>query len=399
MKKPASAPLLTSALAALTTLAALAAAPAARAQQGVSDKEILVGTIQDLSGPVANYGKTARDGMQMRVDEVNAAGGVHGRQIKLLVEDNGYEPRRAVMATQKLVNQNGVFVMAGNIGTAHNMASFPVQFGKGIINFYPLTGAREMFEEPNRRLKYSFSPPYYDQVRIMLPKLVQEKSASKICIIYQDDEFGLEVLRGAEAGLKSIKLQLLEKTSYKRAATDFSSQVARLKAASCDLVVMGTLIRETVGVMGEARKGGFNPVFMGTSGSYADSIHKLGGEVVDGFYTTMTLTYPYMDAEEAPIREWAAKYKARFNEEPGVFSAYGYMIADHLIQGFEKAGKNLTTDTLIAAINSIRFEPNLFGSPAYQYSDTNRLGSMAVRLSQIQGGGKYWKVVSDYYFE
>jgi len=396
MKKPMAAPLLAAAFAALGVLAA---APAALAQQGVSDREILVGTIQDLSGPVANYGKTARDGMQMRVDEANAAGGVHGRQIKLLVEDNGYEPRRAVLATQKLVNQNGVFVMAGNIGTAQNIASFPVQFGKNIINFYPLTGAREMFEEPNRRLKYSFSPPYYDQVRIMLPKLVQEKSASKVCIIYQDDEFGLEVLRGAEAGLKTINQTLVEKTSYKRAATDFSSQVARLKSANCDLIVMGTLIRETVGVMGEARKGGFNPVFMGTSGSYADSIHKLGGATVDGFYTTMTLTYPYMDADEAPIREWAARYKAKFNEEPGVFSAYGYMIADHLIQGFEKAGKNLTTDTLNAALTSIRFEANIFGSPVYEYSDTNRLGSMAVRLSQIQGGGKYWKVVSDYYFE
>jgi len=390
----------TALLAAALGAAALSASPAfAQKQQGVSDKEIVVGTIQDLSGPVANYGKTARDGMQMRVDEANAAGGVHGRSIKLLVEDNGYEPRRSVMATQKLVNQNGIFVMAGHIGTAHNMAALPVQFGKNIINFYPLTGAREMFEEPNSRLKYSFTPPYYDQVRIMLPKLVQEKNASKVCILYQDDEFGLEVLRGAEAGLKTIDQALVEKTSYKRAATDFSSQVARLKAASCDLIVMGTLIRETVGVIGEARKSGYEPVFMGTSASYADSIHKLGGQTVDGFYTTMTLTYPYIDAEEAPIREWAAKYKARFNEEPGVFSAYGYMIADHLIQGFEKAGKNLNTDTLNAALTSIRFEPNIFGSPSYEYSDANRLGSMAVRLSQIQGGGKYWKVVSDYYFE
>ena len=235
----------------------LAAAGASRQQQGVSKNEIVIGSIQDLSGPIAGFGKQVRLGMMLRVDEINEQGGINGRKLKLLVEDSAYDPKKAVLAAQKLVNQDKIFIMAGHIGTAQNMAAMPVQFEKNVINFFPVTAAREMYE-PFHRLKYSFAATYYDQMRTALPKLVKDKSAKKVCTMYQDDEFGLEVLRGAEAGLKTIGMELAEKTSYKRGATDFSSQVARMKAAGCDLVVLGTIIRETIGAIAEARKTGFN---------------------------------------------------------------------------------------------------------------------------------------------
>ena len=113
--------------------------------QGVSKTEILIGSIQDLSGPVAAFGKQSRNGMQLRVDEINEQGGINGRKLKLLVEDNGYDPKRAVLAAQKLVNQDKIFLMAGHIGTAHNNAAMPVQFEKNVINFLPITAAREMY--------------------------------------------------------------------------------------------------------------------------------------------------------------------------------------------------------------------------------------------------------------
>src|SRR5439155_25094697 len=107
----------------------LAAAGVAAQTQGVSKTEITVATIQDLSGPLAGYGKQARNGMQLRVDELNEQqGGVHGRKVKLLVEDDGYDPKKAVLAAQKLVNQDKVFIVAGHLGTAPNMAAMPVQF-------------------------------------------------------------------------------------------------------------------------------------------------------------------------------------------------------------------------------------------------------------------------------
>ena len=380
-------------LAVLAAGCVLAGSPALAEQQGVTKTEILVGTIQDLSGPLAAYGKAARNGMLLRIDEINEQGGVNGRKLRLLAEDDGYDPKKAVLAAQKLVNQDKVFIMAGHIGTAQNMAAMPVQFEKGVVNLFPITAAREMYE-PLHKLKYSFAATYYDQIRIMLPKLVKEKSVKKVCTIYQDDDFGTEVLKGAQDGLKTLNMDLAEKTSYKRGATDFSSQVARMKASGCELVVLGTIIRETIGTVGESRKTGFNPIFLGSSAIYSDLIHKLGGKAMDGVYGTMTVQNPYLDEASQPIRFWANKYKTKFGDDPNVFSAYGYIIIDGFIQAARKAGPNLTTDSFVKTMDSMTFEPDMFGSPRSTYTATKRLGNDLSRLSQIQDGK--WKVVSDY---
>lgn len=361
--------------------------------QGVSKNEIVIGSIQDLSGPIAAFGKQARLGMMLRVDELNEQGSVHGRKLKLLVEDSGYDPKRAVLAAQKLVNQDKVFVMAGHIGTAQNNAAMPVQFEKNVINFMPITAAREMYE-PFHRLKYSFAVTYYDQVRTALPRLAKEKGAKKVCALYQDDEFGLEVMRGAEAGMKAAGGEVAERTTYKRGATDFSSQVARMKSAGCDLVVLGTIIRETIGAIAEARKTGFSPTFLGSSAAYTDLIHKLGGKAMDGLYATHSAQHPYLDEASQPIRFWATKYKTKFNEDPTVFSVYGYNIIDSFIRAAQKAGPNLTVDSFIKAMDTMVIPPDIFGSPEATFTATKRLGSDMSRLSQIQDGR--WKVVSDY---
>ena len=371
----------------------LAASAAAAEQQGVSKNEIVVGSIQDLSGPLAGFGKQVRLGMMLRVDEINEQGGVNGRKLKLLIEDSGYDPKKAVLAAQKLVNQDKIFIMAGHIGTAQNLAAMPVQFEKNIVNFFPITAAREMYE-PLNRLKYSFAATYYDQMRTALPKLAKEKGAKKICTIYQDDEFGLEVVRGAEAALKTMNMEFAEKTSYKRGATDFSSQVARMKAAGCDFVVLGTIIRETIGTIGESRKTGFSPTFLGSSASYTDLIHKLGGKAMDGLYATMTVQNPYADEASQQISFWAKKYKTKYSEDPTVFSVYGYNVIDIFARAAAKAGTNLTTDSFIKAMDSMTIESDMFGSAPASFSATKRLGSDLSRLSQIQDGR--WKVVSDY---
>lgn len=387
----------------LKTIAALAAFPfallapfGAMAQttpQGVSKDEILLGSIQDLSGPAAAFGKQIRAGLTLRIEEINEQGGIHGRRLKLVVEDSGYDPKRAVLAAQKLVNQDKIFAMVGHIGTAQNMAAMPVQFAKNVMNFYPMTAAREMYE-PFHRLKFAFVTPYYEQVKVATAKLVQDKGSKKPCTLYQDDEYGLEVMRGGEAGLKSIGMEYAEKTTYKRGATDFSSQVARMKAAGCDFVVLGTIIRETIGAIGEAKKSGYSPVFLGSGASYTDLIHKLGGKPMDGFYAAMVVQNPYTDEQSQPLRFWANKYKTKFNEDPGVFSAYGYAIGDAFAVVAGKAGPNLTVDSFVKVMDNLTLPPDMFGNPQMKFSPTQRLGSNLTRVSQIQDGR--WKVVMDY---
>jgi branched-chain amino acid transport system substrate-binding protein len=379
----------------ITTLAALAVSGAALAQQqGVSKTEITVGTIQDLSGPLAGYGKAVRNGLLLRIDEVNEQGGVNGRKLKLITEDSGYDPKRAVLAAQKLVNQDKIFIMAAHLGTAQNNAAMPVQFEKKVVNFLPVTAAREMYE-PFNKYKYAFFATYFDQMRAAVASLVKEKKISKVCAIYQDDEFGLEVLRGAEASLKTLNMDFTEKTSYKRGATDFSSQVARMKGAGCEMVVLGTIIRETVGTIAESRKTGFNPLFIGSSAAYTDLIHKLGGKAMDGMYATMNVPHPYLDEASNPIRFWANKYKTKFSEDPTVFSVYGYVIMDTFIQAAQKTGPNLTSDSFVAAMDKMTVPTDIFGSPEGTFSPTKHLGSNKSRLSQIQDGK--WKIISEYF--
>ncbi|MGE3347410.1 MAG: ABC transporter substrate-binding protein [Ramlibacter sp.] len=368
-------------------------ATAQNATQGVSKNEIVIGTMQDLSGPLAGYGKAIRNGMQMRVDEANEMGGIAGRKLRLIVEDDGYDPRKAVLGAQKLVNRDGIFAMVGHLGTAPNLAAMPVQFEKNVINFFPITAAREMYE-PYDRLKFANAATYYDQMRIAAPRLAKDRNIKHPCIIYQDDDFGLEVMRGAEAGLKTLGMAFTEKTSYKRGATDFSSQVAKMKAAGCEMVVLGTVIRETVGTIAESRKTGFSPIFVGSSAVYTDLIPKLGGKLMDGLYSTMTAAHPYLDAAEQPVRFWAAKYKTRFNEDPSVFSVYGYGNMDAFIRVVFKTGPNLTTESFIKTMDNMTFNRDMFGTAELTFTPTKRLGNQFSRLSQIQDGR--WKVVSDY---
>lgn len=380
-------------LAGLMLTGALASQVSQAQQQGVTKNEILVGTIQDLSGPLAGYGKDLRNGMNLRIAEVNEQGGIHGRKIKLLLEDNGYDPKRAALAAQKLVNQEKIFVMAGLLGTASNNAALPVLLPKEVMNFFPMSLTRDMYE-PVHKLKFAFVSSYVEQMVKAVPHLYREKKATKACAIYQDDDFGLEVLRGAELGLKNINVELAERTTYKRGATDFSSQAARLKAANCDFVVMGTLIRETVGTISEFRKLGYSPTMIASVSAYTDLIPKLGGKAMDGFYATMTAQQPYDDDTSAPLRFWANKYKTTFSDSPSVFSVYGYVILDRLVSAMQKAGPSLTTDSLIKALESMKVPSDIFGMPQMSWSATNHLASSESRLSQLQNGR--WTVVVDY---
>ncbi len=365
----------------------------AQATQGVSKDEIVVGSIQDLSGPLAGFSKPARNGMQMRVDEINALGGVNGRKIKLIVEDSGYDPKKGILATQKLAQNDKIFAMIGTIGTPVAMASMPLLFEKNIPHLFPLTAARQMYD-PLHKLKFSFAAPYYDQIRNGVKWIAKERGAKSFCAIYQDDEFGLEIFHGAEAGLKEINQKFTEVTTYKRGATDFAAQVAKMKGSNCDTVVMGTIIRETLGTIGTARKMGWNPNFIGTSASYTDLIHKLGGPAVEGFYSMHQVGVPYPDDASKNVRDWAASYKAKFNEDPGLFSAYGYVIADLFIQVVKKTGDKLTTEAFVKTLETSSFPRDMFGSPVYTFTPKQHLGNTKSRASQIQGGK--WVPVTDY---
>jgi len=376
--------------------AALFAGAAFAQGQGVTKNEIVIGSMQDLSGPIVAFSKQLKNGMEMRVEEINAQGGIHGRKLKLVIEDHGYDPKKAVLGAQKLVQKDRIFAMVGTIGTPTSLASMPILFEKNVPHLFPLTAARDMYE-PLHRLKYSIAATYFDQMRAGVKYMVKNKGYKTVCTLYQDDDFGLEVMRGAEAGLKEIGMALAEKTTYKRGATDFSSQVARMKNANCDLVVLGTIIRETIITIGTARKLGWGVEFMGSSASYTDLIHKLGGPAMNGFYSTNSVNNPYMDDASRNVREWASRYKQKYKEDPAVFSVYGYQVIDLFIQIADKTGPKLNVDTFINTLENFTSPRDMFGADAMSFSRTKHLGSNRARLSQIIGGK--WTPITDYITE
>ena len=172
------------------------------------------------------------------------------------------------------------------------------------LESFPVTAAREM-SEPFHKLKFAGGSSYYDQMRVALPRLIKDKGAKKICTIYQDDEFGLEVFRGAEAGLKAVGMDFTEKTTYKRGATDFSSQVAKMKASGCDMVVLGTIIRETIGAIGTARKLGYNQIVPQVSSGDLSAPSIPGSKIDVKQAGAAILTLTYMATEDVSFELYA----------------------------------------------------------------------------------------------
>ena len=370
------------------SLSMLSSAPAV-----ASDEDIVVGTISDLSGPIAMLGVPVRDGMLMRFDEVNAAGGVHGRRIRLAVEDAGYDPKRAVLAARKLVQHDRAFAFIANMGTPVVMATMPIIVDAGRLHLFPFSPHRATYE-PLHPLKFQNFAPYYDYMKAATAHMVREKGYARACLLYQDDDYGLEVMKGVEAGLKQQGRELVERTSYKRGATDLSSQIARLRAARCEFVVLATVVRETVAAMAEARKIGWEVDMLVTASGYSAQTHELGGDAVEGLYGVSVLPHPYAEGARPELADWITRYRARFNAEPNVWSVMGYTLADLFVRTAAATGPALTQEAFARTLERITFPPDFFGSPAYRFSAEDHLGNRHGRLAQIRGGR--WVPITDY---
>jgi len=227
---------------------AVALAGVAMAQKetrGVSKGEIVLGMHTDLSGPAATYGVSSSNAVKMRFDEANEKGGFHGRKVKLVVEDTQYQVPRAVQAGTKLLNRDRVFAIVAGLGTPMNNALFKDQFEVGVPNLFPLSAARSMYE-PFHRLKFYGAASYVDQIRAGINYFVTTKGKKALCAMYQDTDFGKEVLDGVQAQADQMKLKIVETATHKPTDQDFTAQITRLKAAGCDLVALGTIVRDSI---------------------------------------------------------------------------------------------------------------------------------------------------------
>ncbi len=288
-----------------------AAAQTKVTNEGISPTEIVIGTHQDLSGPIKVWGVPVSNGMKMAVEEINASGGINGRKIRMILEDNGYDPKKGVLASQKMVERDKIFAMIGSMGSAPTLAAQDILFDAGVLQLFPLTAAEFTFKfdpsKPQERLKFNNLLPYVESTRAALKYMMERKNFKKPCIMNQDDEYGKNVLDGFNQQLAAMKVQPASVTSYKRGASDFSAQIAKMKADGCDLVVLGTVIRETIGAMNEAKKLGWDVTFLGATPTNVLEVPALGKETVEGLYAASGFEIPYEDTAKGKVQGLAGQ--------------------------------------------------------------------------------------------
>lgn len=359
------------------------------AEEGVTDTEIRIGSHQDLSGPIAGWGIQVKMGLEMRAREINEAGGIHGRKIKLFVEDSAYDPKKAIMVTNKMISLDKVFAFIGNMGSPTAGATKPIISEKKIPQMFPLTAA-SLFFEPYDRYSFAGFTPYYDQARIAVKYFVTKKGYKRIGLLYQDDEMGAIMKKGVEDELAAQGLKIAGSESYKRGATEFSSQISLLKKAEAQVVVLATVIRETVGALKEAKKIGWEVDMVGMSPAYTKLVPQLcqtAGFSPDGFYCTAQTPMIYADSELQTVRDWWKKHVDWFGKEPDLPTTAGYAGVHYFAIAAQKAGKDLTREKFIDAMEKFKDEPdNIFGGPPYTFTPTNHQGAFYATMSVVKDG-------------
>ncbi len=356
------------------------------ANQGISNNEILIGMHTDLSGPASMIGKQSVDGANMRFDEFNQSGGAYGRTIKFIVEDHQYTVPRAVQAANKLLRKDKVAFMLGSLGTPMNNAVMTDQLSMNVPNLFPLTAARSMFD-PFHELKFTSGSTYYDQIRTGIKFLVDQNNRSMVCVLYEDTDYGQEILDAAYDQLEEMNMSLIETASAKPTDTDFSSQIKKLQNAGCDLIAMGTQIRSTIIPYIKAKEINWNNVdFVATSASYFSVVAEQPNGIMDGLYCLNGIVVPYYDTASNLEKDWWDRFRSIYSYEPNSGAIYGYIYADIFIEAVKRAGKDLSVKSFVSAMESLENYADPLRTGTVTFTDTQRQGSNISYFFQVQNG-------------
>jgi branched-chain amino acid transport system substrate-binding protein len=379
-------------LLALVGLLVLLGGGVAWAEEGVTDKEVVIGAGLDLTGAVANWGVNIKAGMEAMFARVNAAGGVYGRKIRLVAYDHVYQPPKAVTNAKRLVERDHVFVMMGHLGTPTTKAVMDYLQEKQVPNIFPATLAS--IWTTSGKYHVGDLATYADQTGLIVDYLVKERKIRKIASFYQDDEYGLDGHLAGKARLQHTHdLNYVAEVDYKRADIDFSSQAAKLKESGADAVIVQAVYREPPRLAEQCHAIGYNPLFIGPSPIVLAKTIELGGKHVEGLmgvevYPLPTEPGPFLDQYRADMAKYA----------PGLpidtTNLYGYQKAALFVEAMQRAGRNLTRDSVLKAIESIKDWDPGWGLK-YGYGGDKRRGmSNAGRLVVVKDGK--WVKVSDW---
>jgi branched-chain amino acid transport system substrate-binding protein len=360
-------------------------------QRGVTDTEIVLGTHTDFSGPTAIWGVGSINAARLRFDQVNEAGGIHGRTIRFVVEDAQYQTPKAISAANKLINRDQILAMVLAVGTPMNNAIMTSQFEENVPNLFPISGGRQMVY-PLHPLKFTQRGIYYDEIRAAVKYFVEQQGKQSVCTIYHDSDYGQEIFEGTRDQLADMGMELSATSVHKPTESEFTAAILRLRNADCDLVMMGSVHRDTILILDAARKMGWDGVaWVGNNAAYGQVIaDQPSGQ---GYYAFVHMAKIYPDDDKSPeVQAWWDSYVERYGEDPNLPAMEGYRAADLVVQALKNAGPDLTTEALLAGLEAITDYTDIFGYNVSFSADKHSGASESV-LSQVREGR--WVVLEE----
>ncbi len=368
---------------ALASILVLAAAAGTALAQGVSDNQVVLGQSVALTGPAQELGKDMQLGASLYFNQVNAKGGVHGRRIVLKTLDDGYESVRAAENTKKLINDEKVFALFGYVGTPTSAASLPI-FTEAKVPFVgPFTGA-ELLRTPVNRYIFNVRASYYDETEAIVQHLTA-MSVDKIAVFYQNDAYGQAGLSGVERALKKRNLQIAARGTVERNTVDVAKSVAEIRKADPQAVVMISAYKSCAAFIREMKRAGSNPTFWNVSFVGSKALAKELEREGRGVQISQVVPFPW-DSSVPVVKEYRALLEAA-KGEPGFGTLEGYIAAKVMVEGLRRAGRNLTRESFIRAMETL--DPYDVGGFKVSYGPDSHNGSKFVDLTIISRNQKF----------
>lgn len=354
-----------------------------QAEDGVSRDRILVGQSAALTGAAAQLGIQMRNGLKAYFDYVNQHGGVYGRKIELITLDDGYEPARSVPNTKKLIEQDKVFALVGYVGTPTTVPTVPVLTAAKVPLVGPFTGA-EALRVPFNRYLFHVRASYYDETEKIVEQVVSIGGKS-IAVFYQNDGYGKAGLQGVQIAMQKRGLKISALGTVERNTIEVEKAVRTINAAKPDAVIMISAYTSCAEFIRQMQKAGSATTFYNVSFVGTQALAKALGKNGVGVAISQVVPYPFGTAVPV-VKEYQHLSAADGHRDYNYSALEGFLVAKVFVEGAKRAGKNLTREGFIEAMEKMS-DVDL-GGFYVGYSPKSHIGSRFVDLTIIAHDGK-----------
>jgi ABC-type branched-subunit amino acid transport system substrate-binding protein len=377
------------ALVGLSSLASFSVLSRPGFAQTVAADKIVFGQAAVFEGPASALGQGMNDGIMAAFAEANRKGGVQGRKLELITQDDGYEPNKSIDATKALIGKN-VFALVGPVGTPTSLAAHPIAKEAGVPMVGPFTGA-EALRDPYLPHVVNVRASYFQETEVMVERLVKDKGFSKIAIFYQDDAFGRAGLAGTQRALEKRNMKLAAEGTFERNTVAVRGALLEIRKAQPEAVVMIGPYKPCAEFIKLCKQVKFEPVFINISFVGSDALAAELGEAGAGVFVTQVVPLP-SDASLPVVKAYQAALAAALpDRKPGFVSLEGYLVGRTVIAALEKAGATPTREAFMAALTNGSFD---FGGFKMTFGPNDNRGSDDVYLTVIGPDGKFKSVSS-----